>query len=426
MYVHEVDIHGIKGFTDLRFDFSGDNGNDAGWCVVTGDNGSGKTTLLKCIALAVAGPEDARQLLPDSTGWVSSSEPEGEISVEIYPDHTIDKTEKGGYPTRSTFWAELGLSGDHTAVGFHPINRRKNKRKGAINGPWSPTTGGWLTLAYGPFRRMYGNSPEAQRLMVIPGRIPRLVTLFKEDATLLEGESWINNLNYKSLEGDADSKKTLETVLRLLSQDFLRHGMKINDVDSNGIHIVDAVNRGFTLADMSEGYRSALAMLIDILRHMVQTYGIDELVTEAPDGQIEVVQPAVVLIDEIDAHLHPEWQSEIGFWLTRHFPRVQFIVTTHSPMVCQAASDERIFHIPAPGFGEAIQLSPEDVLKIKAGRPDQILLTPAFGLSNTRSKRAVRKRKRYTELKARNLELPLDLDEERELEQLELFVLAED
>ena len=45
----------------------------------------------------------------------------------------------------------------------------------------------------------------------------------------------------------------------------------------------------------------------------------------------------VILIDEIDAHLHPAWQKRIGFWLKAHFPNIQFIVTTHSPFICQAA-----------------------------------------------------------------------------------------
>ena len=50
-----------------------------------------------------------------------------------------------------------------------------------------------------------------------------------------------------------------------------------------------------------------------------------------------VARIGVAPIDEIDAHLHPAWQREIGFWLKQCFPKGQFIVTSHNPMICQAA-----------------------------------------------------------------------------------------
>jgi len=69
------------------------------------------------------------------------------------------------------------------------------------------------------------------------------------------------------------------------------------------------------------------------------------LATDA-EGRTVVDRPGVVLIDEIDVHLHPEWQRAIGVWLQEHFPRIQFIVTTHSPLVCPAANHGRIYHLP--------------------------------------------------------------------------------
>ena len=76
---------------------------------------------------------------------------------------------------------------------------------------------------------------------------------------------------------------------------------------------------------------------LDILRHLINVYGLTDLTGRDTDGKLFFMRSGVVLIDEIDAHLHPEWQREIGFWLKRHFPNIQFIVTTHSPIICQAA-----------------------------------------------------------------------------------------
>ena len=62
------------------------------------------------------------------------------------------------------------------------------------------------------------------------------------------------------------------------------------------------------------------------------------------------------MIDEVDAHLHPTWQRRIGLWFREHFPNIQFIVTTHSPLVCQAAEHGTVFRLPAPGSEEKAEM----------------------------------------------------------------------
>jgi hypothetical protein len=57
-----------------------------------------------------------------------------------------------------------------------------------------------------------------------------------------------------------------------------------------------------------------------------------------------------VVIDEVDAHLHPSWQRDIGPWFTRCFPEVQFIVTTHSPIICRNATS--VWRLSEPGSDE--------------------------------------------------------------------------
>lgn len=425
MYIKRVAIEGLKGFDKAEFDFCPDGENYPGWCVVTGDNGSGKTALLKLLALAVLGPEQRRPLAPDLTGWITVGKDTGTVSVEIMPDHDVDKTEKGGAPNRQTIWAELALRAtDSGAVEVRTTDVYSKKRKSAVNGPWSEATSGWFCLAYGPFRRMYGSSPDAQRLMVLPGRIPQFATLFAEDATLGEGEVWVRELQFKSLENkDSVEAKTLENFIEFVAEDFLRHGVRISKVDSDGVWLNDAADREIPLTDMSEGYRSALAMLVDVFRHMVRIYGPD-ILGRGESGEAIVDRPGVVLIDEVDVHLHPDWQREIGFWLTKHFPRVQFIVTTHSPLVCPAADHGRIYHLPDradSGSAGPFRLTEEDYERVQAGRPDQILVSPAFGLQQVHSPLAVGKRARHARLEAKRMGAGLTEAEEAELQQLSLF-----
>ncbi|MFF8313201.1 AAA family ATPase [Streptomyces lydicus] len=424
MYIKRVVLKNVKSFDDADLEFCEDGDTYPGWCVITGDNGSGKTAFLKSIALAILGPGDSRALIQDLRGWVTEGKEAGSISVEVKPNHEYDKSAKGGFPVQSTFWAEVEFTETNGTWALEPADIFRNKKKSAVNGPWATGTAGWFTLGYGPFRRLYGSSPEAQRLMVIPGRIPKFATLFKEDATLGECEQWVKQLNYKKLESKESESLALENLLQLIGDDFLREGVSVSGVDSDGIWIDDAAGRRMPLSDMSEGYRSALAMLIDIFRHMVDVYGPADLVeSRESDGSYFVNRPGVVVIDEVDSHLHPAWQREIGFWLKRHFPLVQFIVTTHSPLVCQAADHGRIYHVPQPGQGEPFMLAHEDYEKVIAGKPEEILLSPAFGMRNTRSPLAVEARRRRARLKAKEMSgAPLASEEAAELEQLKIFV----
>ncbi len=147
---------------------------------------------------------------------------------------------------------------------------------------------------------------------------------------------------------------------------------------------------------MSDGYRAAAALLAGIVRHLIGTCGVGGLTTKTPDGKTVVRRSGVVLIDVIDAHLHPAWQREIGFWRKRHFPNLQFLVTTHSPIICQATDKNGLFRLPEPGSSDIPRrLTDEEYQKVIASRPDTILLSPAFGLQDTRSPRAVAARAEY-------------------------------
>jgi hypothetical protein len=203
--------------------------------------------------------------------------------------------------------------------------------------------------------------------------------------------------------------------------------MRVERVDSDGLWLRDASGTLLPLADMSEGYRAALALMIDIVRHMDQVYGDEWLLVEPRDGSVVVPHPGVVLIDEIDAHLHPAWQREIGFWLKAHFPNVQFIVTTHSVLVCQAADENGIFHLPPPGSGEApFQVGPEEYWNIVRSKADDVYLSPAFGLAQTRSPRAVEARQGYTRLKAKKNSIGLTSAESQQLNLFKQYIDPEE
>lgn len=434
MYIERVVLKDVKGFRELDFDFARPDGSFAGWTVLTGDNGSGKTALLKAIALAVVGPEIGRALLPSLRGWVRDGAAFGEIAVQIVPSDK-DQFSAGRRPERF-FWSELELTKNGgPEISLRPGSRRRGKQRGPINGPWAENTAGWFIAGYGPFRRLYGASPEAQRIMSGPSRVARFATMFKEDATLLECELWLRDLNYKALENkDRPERKTLDQVLSLLNDDFLPNGIRVHEVNSDGLWLIDSRGAIVPLEDMSDGYRAALALMIDILRHLHAVFPglplVERLreplpfphsVGEFAEGNKErvlVPHAGVVLIDEVDAHLHPEWQRRIGFWLRERFPRIQFIVTSHSPLVAQAADVDGIYHLPAPGSqgGSPRRLGRDEYWRIVSSRPDTILLSEAFGLTQTRSDFAVEARRGFARLKAKMNQRSLTQEEQLQLD----------
>jgi len=91
------------------------------------------------------------------------------------------------------------------------------------------------------------------------------------------------------------------------------------------------------LAQISDGYRTALGLAIDLARRMAQ-------INPHMGNPVQETE-GVVLIDEVDLHLHPRWQQHILDDLQRTFPNIQFIVTTHSPQVLTTVQPEHIIHL---------------------------------------------------------------------------------
>lgn len=431
MYIHRVILENIRCFEKLDLPFDKPDAEESnryrGWNVITGDNAAGKSTLLKAIALALIGPEIARALQPSLAGWIRNGAEEGTIAVEIKPND-MDSFSGGGRRPKPTFFAELTLTRKNNDVSLSAGSKYVIKSpRSAVKGPWALDCGVWFSSAYGPFRRLYGSSSEAARLMSAPGKPPRYATLFKEDATLAEGQYWLRDLRFRALEGNPMDAQLLNDVQRMLNTDFLRHGLRVDSVDSDDLWLKGKDDVRLPLSEMSDGYRSSLALLIDIIRHLAAAYGPQGIVTEQ-QGRIVVPHPGVVLIDEIDAHLHPQWQRTIGSWLREHFPNIQFIVSSHSAFVCQAADQKGLYRLPAPDeAGVAHRLDDDEWQGIVAGTPDIILRSEAFGMDHTRSPQAVEARREFGRLSAKKKAAgKLTAEEEKRMHQIDMFINTAD
>lgn len=105
--------------------------------------------------------------------------------------------------------------------------------------------------------------------------------------------------------------------------------------------VVDKLGTKLDLSQLSDGERGILAVLMDLTRRLSQAN--PTLRHPARDGR------AVVLIDELDLHMHPRWQREIVSRLTEAFPKCQFIATTHSPAIISEVQPESLFLLRQDG-----------------------------------------------------------------------------
>jgi hypothetical protein len=94
-------------------------------------------------------------------------------------------------------------------------------------------------------------------------------------------------------------------------------------------------------------------------------------------NKLSTTTQVIFLIDEIEAHLHPKWQQRVVDDLSRAFPRMQFLATTHSPLIVGGLPPEQIFRLRPDGVVPLAQ-------SVQGWRADQILTSPAFGLDSSR------------------------------------------
>ncbi|HRI70140.1 MAG TPA: AAA family ATPase [Polyangium sp.] len=425
MYLRKVWIENIRCFggdsQKVELDLQRPDGSFSGWTVVAGRNGTGKSTFLKALALAIVGPTAARSLVPSFAGWVRGGAPWGYMGVEIETDPIQDGFRRGGKtPGDGTFWAQLKLESqpEGPEPSVNAYSERGATTVSAERGPWAENPKGWFVAGYGPFRRLSGHTIDSVRLMTGPGRLARLVTLFREDASLSECVEWLRNEVYLRRLENKPGAAALETnIIGLLNDGLLPDDVKIRSIDSDGLW-VERQGLILPLRDLADGYRTVIALVLDIVKQLHTNAGM-LVVDQDKQGHFDVGHTGVVLIDEMDVHLHVAWQQRIGVWLKQHFPGIQFIVTTHSPFICQAADPRGLIRLPVPGNGERAEHVSDELFKeIVNGGADAAAMTDLFGLEHAHSPESELLRERVAILEAKLIRNQATAEEEAELRRL--------
>ena len=206
--------------------------------------------------------------------------------------------------------------------------------------------------------------------------------LLQTDSTeLVDAADVLSRLEYSALKGNAKSMARLDSMKRALADilPFINASsdIDIRDPEEPGGRLGFRTPYGnVSLDGLSLGHRTVTSWVVDLAWRLVKRY---------PESTRPLEEPAVVLIDEIDLHVHPRWQRTFLKHFSDHFTNVQFVATTHSPLMVGSMSDVNVVVLRKTEAGDHVVIDNEPKV-VEGWRVDQILVS-LFGLETARSLR---------------------------------------
>lgn len=380
-YFLELRVKNVRCFTEEQTLRLTVGERPARWTILLGDNGTGKSTVLQL--LAFLRPE----VFPNPRG------PDGEAQAQrvVYASTLSELTwVPASPPSEASLGVGFAASRETAPVLLAQTALRTPERP--THTPDEDRFRGPLVLAYGPFRRLRSGALEA-----VPASSDAFVRpLFIADSPLLPAAEWYLQrfLATKALSAGSPEQQRasaelarIEAVLCSVLPGVEGFDVVIPDPLRGGaeLHARTAEAR-VPLVELGLGYQTTLAWVTDLAVRMSAAY---------PKSANPLAEAAVVLVDEIDLHLHPRWQRSLLDTLSKQFPNVQWIVTSHSPLLVQnAPEDTHVAVLRWDGDHVVIDNDPE---RVRDWRLEQLLTSDLFGLPSTRPARlddALAERKR--------------------------------
>lgn len=323
---------------------------DPNWNILLGDNGVGKSNILRAIAVAICG-KDAQ---PYAGRLIKAGKTNASIILET---------------GRNLYKAELfSTTSGPAQLDVIPVRPLEAEA--------------WLAIGFPALRTVSWDRPKA------PEQIPKSFPTADDLLPLVKGDpdprldklkQWIVNLDYLSKHEQSETGDG-GRYERLLNKFFeyvavLTEGITIKrgEVNPHTHEITIITDDGqLPLESISQGMTSLIGWVGILLQRLYEIYREDEDPTQ---------RFALILMDEIDAHLHPAWQQSLVSNLAKIFPNAQFIATTHSPLIVGGMPPEQVIRFARDEDGKVVQLKVEQEMTV--GRADQILTGDLFGLKTT-------------------------------------------
>lgn len=375
-YLTRLSLTDVKSFKGEHvLDVRGADGRLARWTLILGDNGVGKTTLLRCIG-HLAPFRNAK----DDDGEKAPTfiiEPHG--GAEVKPIEQLARHNSHHVRLEAEFVATGTLEEPITKsckpfANWIDVTRKLNRTVTFEASETEDVIGAEpLVIGYGAGRQVGHNNLDA---VAAAGS---LSSLFDDHADLVDAEELLQQLDHAFLKKEKGRtvarqytvmKKMLASLLPDIGEPdhIIVYGPSpITRTGKSGVHAKTPYGE-VPFTDLSFGYQTMAGWLADIAFRLLRHY---------PESDNPLVMPAIVLVDEIDLHLHPKWQRQLRDKLAQHFPAIQFIATAHSPLMAQDYMSENLAVVRQSGDHAEIENEPRTV----AGwRLDEVITSDLFGL----------------------------------------------
>lgn len=385
LYLKKVVLENVRCFKRLEFDLMAPRNRPRMWGVILGDNGVGKTTLLRSIAMGMCDEASAAGLLRELYGEWNRDEPgnsdsnrkePAEVHLEFFPTDDADEI-------NVTTWVTPN------PLGYSRVRQTTRFGKSTTNFPWERI----FACGYGAARRGFGTRDIDEY-----ATLDAVYTLFNYDVPLQNPELVLRRV--QAIKGDISP--VLDSIAEILQLEA-----KSIELTPKGLTIKGDWGSFHAIRGLGDGFQATLAWLTDLIGWAIFY---DQ---EADLSQLS----GIVLIDELEQHLHPRWQRRMIGLLSSHFPNIQFVATTHTPMCAIGTTDLKkdsckLIVLQRDGTSvTAIQ----DIAPPKGLRADQVLTSPLFGLASTTSDDLTQAVARYSYLRGKGKLTDAEKHEEKKL-----------
>ncbi len=360
MFLRHITLENIRSIESIDIDFTPPEGSKdtiRRWTCILGENGIGKSTILRSIGLLMAGSETLPKLIDNPTRWLRLKAKTGRISAQI-------ATQDGEVRDIS-----LDFKAKDTLTSFLKRNEATLK---PLDDALRHAARSYFTAGYGVSRRFPSSDGDKfQSANSVPPRAASIATLFRGDSSLRSIESWAMDLHYRK--GPAGLSMIRQALNALLPE------VKFHGIDKEKRQLLFKTSDGnIPLAELSDGYQSIISWYGDLLFRITEAF---------QDYKKPQDARGLLLLDEIDLHLHPKWQRRVIDHIRNTLPHFQFIATTHSPLTAQQCGEAELYVLKREEDKKhSVRLhhyeGAPDLLRI-----DQLLVSPIFGLDTGMSLR---------------------------------------